>query len=114
MNKFEGILNYHKYANNYDYQKSIFLLNKVDHLDNGFLMLRRDEQIVSPISVVYFEEYEDLTSLQSKLSSNQEKIQVVLSANGWYSGSVPFGKAQCPAPWDYADNVDTMRFLMEL
>ncbi|MCR6640821.1 MAG: acyl-CoA reductase [Sporocytophaga sp.] len=114
MNKFEGILNYHKYANNYDYQKSIFLLNKVDHLDNGFLMLKRDEQIVSPISVVYYEEYENLTSLQSKLSSNQEKIQVVLSANGWYSDSVPFGKAQCPTPWDYADNVDTMKFLMEL
>jgi len=114
LSKYEGIVNFHKYANNYDYHKSIYLLNKVEHLDNGFLMLKQDEQIVSPISVVFFEEYKDQAGLQAKLEASREKIQVVLSANGWYTGSVAFGSAQCPAPWDYADNVDTMKFLMEL
>jgi hypothetical protein len=111
---YKEIIEYHKYANNYDYQKSILLVNKVDHLDNGFVLITQNEQLVSPISVVYFETYTTQSDLKKKIKSQHNKIQCIVSANGWFDGSVPFGKAQTPELWDYADGIDTMKFLSAL
>lgn len=108
------IIHHHKYANNYDYQKSILLVNQTPFLDSGFVLLTESENLVSPISVLFFERYVDQVDLQQKIQSHAEKLQCVLSANGWYPNSVAFGKAQQPEVWNYADNVDTMRFLATL
>jgi hypothetical protein len=105
------ISNHHKYANNYDYQKSILLINQTPFLDNGFVLLTESSNLVSPISVLFYERYIDQIDLQEKLQSHADKLQCVVSANGWYPNSVPFGKAQQPDVWDYADNMDTMKFL---
>jgi len=113
-NPYKDIIQHHKYANNYDYQKSILLVNKVPHFDNGFVLLTQNEQLVSPISVVYFEMYTTQSDLKKRIRQQQEKIQCMVSANGWFEGSVPFGKAQLPELWDYADGIDTMRFLTEM
>lgn len=111
---YKEIIEFHKYANNYDYQKSILLVNKVDHLDNGFVLITQNEQLVSPISVVYFETYTTQSDLKKKMKSQKNKIQCIVSANGWFDESVPFGKAQTPELWDYADGIDTMKFLTDL
>lgn len=111
---FQPIIHHHKYVNNYDYQKSIMLVNGIHHYDNGFIMLTRSEQLVSPISVLFYETYRNLADLNEKINSQKEKIQCIVSANGWYAGSVPFGKAQLPEVWDYADQIDTMKFLATL
>lgn len=108
------VINHHKYANNYDYQKSILLVNRTPFFDNGFALLQEQRAFVSPISVVFFEQYEDQADLKNRLTVHAEKIQCVASANAWYAGSVPFGKTQQPALTDYADNVDTMQFLSSL
>ncbi|NID11176.1 acyl-CoA reductase [Fibrivirga algicola] len=107
-------LSQHKYSNNYDYNRSIYLVNRVDHLDNGFLMITEQPGLVSPISVVYYQKYNDLDHLKTLLADYADKIQVVASANGWYAGSVPFGQTQCPGLTDYPDGVDTMAFLAAL
>lgn len=112
--KFKDIIHHHKYANNYDYQKSIHLVNKIPHFDNGFVLLTQNDQLVSPISVVYYETYTTQSDLQKKVKLGQEKIQCIVSANGWFEESVPFGKAQEPQLWDYADRIDTMQFLTEM
>ncbi|WP_281614140.1 acyl-CoA reductase [Flammeovirga sp. SubArs3] len=106
----ETIIN-HKYANNYDYNKSIYLVNKVEHLDNGGLILTKSEDMVSPISVLYYEEYENGQELKLKLSENQEKIQCIVTDGQWLAGSEDFGQAQFPNVDTYADNVDTLEFL---
>ncbi len=108
---YQPITHHHKYANNYDYQKSIMLVNSTPFYDNGFVMLTESENLVSPISVVFYETYTDLSDLNKKLTNHSEKIQCIVSANGWYEGSIPFGKAQQPEVADYADQVDTMNFL---
>lgn len=108
------ILNHHKYQNNYDYNKSILLVNRVPHFDNGFLLVQESENLVSPISVLFYETFTSLPDLRQKLNEVKEKTQCVVSAHGWLEGSVPFGDAQCPMPWDYADGVDTMAFLQKL
>jgi hypothetical protein len=104
----------HKYSNNYDYNKSIYLVNGVPHLDNGGLLAKQTQEIVSPISVIYYEYYTDLNDLAIKLQFLYNKIQCIVSEDGWYEGSVPFGKAQLPTLNDYADGVDTMLFLKEI
>jgi len=111
---YKEIINHHKYANNYDYQKSILLVNKIPHLDNGFALITANEQLVSPISVVYFETYTTQTDLKKKIKNQKEKIQCIVSAKGWFDESLPFGKAQFPELWDYADGIDTLKFLSEI
>ncbi|ELR69391.1 hypothetical protein C900_05081 [Fulvivirga imtechensis AK7] len=109
---YQGITHHHKYSNNYDYNKSIYLVNGEAHFDNGFLMLREEKQMVSPISVVYYEQYGSEDELKSILDQNKEKIQCIVADN--WPNSQPFGNAQYPEVWDYADGVDTMKFLSGL
>lgn len=111
---FAPVLDHHKYRNNYDYNKSIYLVNKEPHLDSGFFLVRESEELVSPISVIFYEEYKNEAELNLKLASQHDKIQAIVSEHGWYAGSIPFGTAQEPALWDYADGVDTLEFLSGL
>ncbi|RRB07005.1 acyl-CoA reductase [Larkinella rosea] len=106
--------NHHKYFNNYEYNKSIYLINGVPHFDNGFLLVTENEGLVSPISTLYFERYSDLNELEKKLEAIADTIQCVASKDGFYPGSVQLGQTQHPGLADYADGIDTMRFLQTL
>lgn len=107
-------LNNHKYQNNYDYNKSIYLINAVPHLDNGYLLVTQNDGLVSPISVLYYQTYGNQADAAAWLSTHADRIQVVASAQGWLPGSVSFGQTQRPGLSDYADGVDTMAFLTQL
>lgn len=114
MENFDDVKQHHKYNNNYDYNKSIYLVNKQKHLDNGFLIMKPDEALVSPISVLFYEEYSNQEELKKKIEIASGKIQCIVSYQGKYDSSQPFGQAQLPQIDDYADGVDTMKFLTEL
>ncbi|RZS98527.1 MULTISPECIES: acyl-CoA reductase [Cecembia] len=114
INGFQFLVSHHKYLNNYDYNKSIYLVNKDPHLDNGFLLLKESTDLVSPIGVLYYEYYSNLEELNSKINSIKEKIQCIVSKDAWFESSLPFGQAQCPALEDYADGLDTIKFLKNL
>ena len=103
-----------KYNNNYDYMKSIYLVNGVPHLDNGFLLLKNDENLASPISTLFYENYTDLESLKKRLESQKDEIQVVVSKLPLNQTTYGFGESQSPKLADYADNVDTMEFLSSI
>lgn len=108
-------LNHHKYFNNYEYNKSILLVNRVLHFDNGFLLLNESSAFVSPISVVHFEYYKSMEEVKSVLELASEKIQCVVgNSDSGITGVIPFGQAQYPGLSDYADSVDTMKFMAEL
>lgn len=106
--------NHHKYANNYDYNKAIYLVNSEEHLDNGFLLVKRSDAQASPVSVLYCEEYANTTALESQLIRHRERTQCIVADGKWWPGSVDFGEAQSPGLTDYADGVDTMEFLCSL
>lgn len=116
---YEGIekyyyhIDHHKYANNYTYHKAILLMNLSEHLDNNFLLLKKDERIASPLGVMYYEEYAGTDALKQMLDSHRDEIQCVVSKQP-LGDSVPFGKAQEPGLSDYADGVDTMKFLLDI
>lgn len=114
LDKYSYVADHHKYHNNYEYNKSIFLVNKEPHLDNGFLLLKESEELVSPIGVLYYEYYQDEKDLDLKIKALEDKVQCVVSNKGWYQESLGFGNAQCPTLDDYADGVDTIAFLKKL
>lgn len=111
---FSEIADNHKYFHNYEYNKSILLVNKEDHLDNGFLILQESKGLVSPISVLYYQVYQTKEELNELINTVGDKIQCKLSRGGWFEGSLDFGQAQCPNLEDYADGIDTIAFLKSL
>lgn len=115
LEKKDWVSSHHKYLNNYDYNKSIYLVNSEPHLDNGFLLIKESQELVSPIAVLFYEKYEDENDLNLKLNSIQGKVQCVLGGVGYLKNKIiPFGQAQLPSPWDYADHIDTLAFLISL
>lgn len=112
IESFSDIANHNKYRNNYDYNKSIYLVNGVAHFDNGFLLVTENDQLVSPISVLYYQSYSSKNELEELLNDNDSKLQCIVSKT--QLEGVPFGDAQKPELWDYADNVDTLEFLSTL
>lgn len=105
---------HHKYNNNYDYNKSVLLVNKTPHFDNGFLLLKEDTALVSAISVCHFEYYTNEEHLQTLFETNTDKIQCVVSKNHKQANSFDFGEAQSPRLNDFADGVNTIGFLKSI
>jgi hypothetical protein len=108
--EYKDVIFYEKYSNNYDYNKAVFLMSNFKLLDNEFLTLKEDTSYASPISSVFYENYENIDDLQVRLTNEAEQIQCIVS-NNLIKNSIPFGKTQKPKLWDYADNVDTLSFL---
>ena len=59
-------------------------------------------------------QYKDINSLENQLIPKKDKIQCIVGNEDIIGESVKFGKAQMPEIWNYADNVDTMKFLSEI
>jgi len=116
---FEAVYAWHpiihdsKYANNYDYNKAVYLMSEFDMLENGFLMLKEDKSYASPIATIFYETYVGPEGLKQKLEQDKDLIQCIV-ANGFTEDEVKFGHTQKPSLWDYADNVDTVDFLLKI
>jgi len=109
FHKYKDVINHLKYSNNYDYNKTICLMNKQKLLDNGFILLKEDSSIQSPISMLFYEYYNNRQELDNYIHLNQSLFQCVVSKK-----DVSFGKSQFPKLNDYADNIDTLDFLTNL
>ena len=113
IESFYEIGNHHKYINNYTYHKAIFLMNLTPHLDNNFLLLKEDEQIASPLGVMFHSSYNTIDELQQFLNMKSNEIQCMVS-NFKMPNNFSFGEAQQPELWDYADGEDTLSFILAL
>jgi hypothetical protein len=111
--EYKDVIFYERYANNYDYNKAVFLMSLYKLLDNEFLTLKEDASYSSPISSVFYEYYDTIEEIKTKLEEDAEQIQCVVS-NNLIDNSISFGQTQKPMLWDYADNVDTIKFLLKL
>ncbi|MCH1608213.1 MAG: acyl-CoA reductase [Flavobacteriaceae bacterium] len=108
-----NIIDHNKYANNYDYNKAVHLMSEYDFLENGFFMLREEKSFASPIATAHYEYYDDIDVLMKQLEEEKDKLQCIVSKLS-LPGAFPFGEAQNPALWDYADGTDTLAFLKSL
>lgn len=114
MDRFHHLAQHHKYMNNVEYHRSIYLMNRVDFLDNGVLLMKEDPAIASPVGVVFYERYSEIGSVIQRLDQRREEIQCTVSLHPGIGNRIRPGSTQEPMPWDYADGVDTIRFLTAL
>lgn len=104
--RYKYFFEHSKYMNNYDYQRTLLLLNKIPHLSNNFFILREDLSLFTPISVVHYSYYDNVNEIADFIQKEQENLQCVIGKD-----YIPFGRAQSPTLSDYADGVDTIQFL---
>ncbi|MFH0864548.1 MAG: acyl-CoA reductase [Bacteroidota bacterium] len=115
IQKYSSILSMHnKYMNNYDYNKSIFLLNKTKNIDNGFMLFTENTALSSPVSVLNYQQYNNIEEVKKYILSEKDKLQCVAGKESIMENITPLGKSQQPELWDYADGVDTMKFLLRI
>ena len=108
FDRYSYFSDHHKFKNNYDYQLSILLMNKVYYMTNGSTLLVESTDNFSAISRINYTYYKDRLEAIGQLQGNED-IQCITGR-----GLIPFGQAQRPLLMDYADGVDTMQFLLSL
>ncbi len=120
IEKYSAVVNHNKYANNYTYNRTIFLMDGKIFNDNNFLAVIEDKAIPSPIAVLHYERYNNLNSLTEKLAAQKELIQCIATTEKVKQqlGNIPIpvvklGEAQSPGLMDYADGVDVIKFIVE-
>ncbi len=107
--QYGDVVNNKKYGNNYDYNKAVHLMNKIPLLDNNFVLFRESDELFSPLAMIHYHYYSTDQEVGEYLKNREEEIQAVVGRD-----YIPFGSAQCPMLDDYADGVDTMKWLNEL
>ena len=112
--KREDVSENHKYFNNYEYNKAIFLVNGRKHFDAGNILLVEDTNIASPISVLNYEFYNNTGEAKKIIEMDAYKIQCVVTKNEAFPSRILFGKSQQPELWEYADGVDTVEFFLNI
>ncbi len=112
---YKEVINHNKYANNYDYNKAIYLMNNDQFWDNNFIILKESGALYSPIGVLYFKTYTDYEAIERFIAHNMGNIQCLVT-NGNFENlfSVPLGESQNPKINEYADGVNTLDFLLSI
>jgi hypothetical protein len=112
LQEYREIIHHDKYKNNFDYNLTLFILNKIDYKNNGCLLLKEDPALQTRVASVHYEYYDDLHDIEERLAEKKDEIQCVVSNVKLRDfAALPFGKSQEPGLGDYADGVDVMRFL---
>lgn len=108
------LMRHSKYANNYDYNKAVFLINRIPFYEGENFLLREDPSFASPVSVLHFEHYRDIALLKRQLQEAESGLQCVVAGENIFGRTVAFGQSQFPGLNDYADGVDVFDFLMKI
>lgn len=111
--KFKDVINHNRYANNYDYNKTVYLMSEQKFIENGFFMLKEDKKLGSPIACLFYEKYNSNAELEKYIKSKKNSLQCVVT-NLNIPNTISFGESQKPKIDDYADNVDTLDFLLKI
>ncbi len=112
--KYAYLFDHHIYKSNLDYHKALLLLNEIPFVDGCFWMLKKDSTLYSPVSVINYETYETIESISKYTQEHQEDLQCIVSHISSIKNVIPFGCAQKPKFWDYADGKDTIQWICEL
>jgi hypothetical protein len=105
---FNDCIRHQKYANNYDFNKAVYLVNKESFYDTGYLLMKEERKLSSPVSVLYYDYYESQNALKQQIDVLKDNIQCIVGRD-----YIPYGMAQSPQLWEYADGIDTIEFLLK-
>lgn len=96
-----------KLQRNVQSMRATLTIEGVEHHDCGAFLMCKGDGFSNSLAIVTLREYDDIEDVREWISDNKEVIQCVVSHS-----DIAFGRAQYPALTDYADGVDTMRFLL--
>lgn len=108
LKKYDHYFEFHKYKHNYDYHLALLMMSNKFYMNNGSVILAENTSLFSPVSQVNYEFYKYKNTVTAVLENNAD-VQCIIG-----HGYTSFGKAQQPSLFDYADGVDTMKFLETL
>lgn len=114
LSSYSKIIIHHKYANNYEYHRAVYLMNQIEHLDTGFVLAKPDDSLGSPVGVLFYQYYTDLDAVKDYISTNKNQLQCIVSSMDEIDNSIAFGETQNPKLNDFADGIDTLNFLCTL
>jgi hypothetical protein len=106
--KYSYFTDHRKYKNNYDYNLTLLIMNRELYMTNNSVILFQHENVFSPVGQLHYDFYDNRDDTLTLLKQNSN-IQCITGYGG-----IPFGQAQQPGLFDYADGQDTMEFLMAL
>lgn len=109
--KHKNVINHNKYASNFNYNKAVYLMCEDKFIENGFIILKEDSKLGSPVGCLYYQYYNNISDIYKSIEETREKIQCVVSND---KKNVAFGSTQYPKLDDYADNIDTVDFLLKI
>ncbi len=101
-----------KYHNNYLQNRALFTMQNREFVDNGSSLFIASSKFPSALSVISTYEYDSIEEVNRWISEHDEELQCIVSNIVQHPRCVGFGDSQRPTLMDYADEVDTMKFLM--
>lgn len=111
--KYKDLANHNKYANNYTYHRALLLMNTEQHLDTGFVLPKERKNLHAPLACIHYYYYNDIQEVSRFIEENKRDIQCVVG-NYSIGTTIPFGQSQKPDLQDFADNENTLQFLMTI
>lgn len=115
LETFTHLTDNHKYVNNYEYHRSLFLLNGDPFYDNNVFLFHENHKSAAPVGTVFYEFYDSLDNLSAQLWRDEEQIQCTASnSEKRFPRQVNLGNTQCPSITDYPDGVNIFDFLASL
>lgn len=115
LDKHQQVMLHPKYRNNFEYNFAALVINRADYMKNACIILLQNEAISSRVATLHYSYYRDREDLSNQIQSHFDEIQCIGAAQGsWSFPTIEFGQMQKPSLGDYADGVDTMRFLSQL
>ncbi|NVO09864.1 MAG: acyl-CoA reductase [Bacteroidales bacterium] len=105
---------HNKYMNNYEFQKTMNIMNLVNHIDTDFMLLKQNESIGSTVGVVHYQEYEKIEDVLIYIDNHRDELQCIVGDSELIPNAIPFGTSQSPKLDEFADGIDTIEFLSKL
>ena len=96
-----------KYRRNYLRERALLRMRRMPFVDLDGAVLCEDRSFPAALSRIHYTFYD----VEAWLAAHDDRLQCVVSQCVRHSRRVAFGRAQHPGLTDYADDVDTMRFL---
>lgn len=99
------------YSDNYLFQKTICHLSKKKYYDLGHSILIKSNSFFPPVSVIYFDTYNDISEVENFIENNDSRIQCVVSNLKISKRTIFFGQSQLPSLFDFPDGIDVLKFI---
>lgn len=106
--RFGNLRSHYRYTVNYDHNRAVMMVNREQFTDGGFVLLRESPSLTPPMAVVHYEFYSPGALPEMTHLVTGEMLQCIAG-----HGHLPFGTTQQPELWNYADNIDTISFLLK-